>query len=347
MRRFWCDCGHPLFFESTQCTNCGEEVGYDPQTAEMVTLKSGSRIGSLFGGGGDYQYCQNGIEHKVCNWLVRAEKAGSLCRGCSFNRTIPNLSRAENIKRWRRFEQAKKRLFYSLMALSLPLKNGWEDRESGLLFDFLEDKRSNPVLLESFVSTGYLSGVITINALEADDIAREATKHKMNESYRTMLGHLRHESGHYYYSFLGQFADLKEEFQQLFGDPEQDYQKALDRYYAKGPVKDWSKQYISNYASSHPLEDWAECWSHFQHMTDTLETAGAYQMVQDPAHPEDFRSLANQWRSFAVALNELNRSIGLADAYPFVITAQIERKLAFVGKVVSRVAQGLPAEVTY
>lgn len=347
MRRFWCDCGHPLFFESVRCTHCGEDVGFDPVSADMITLKGGNRIASLFSTGGDYHYCRNGLDHQVCNWLVRSEDAGSLCMGCSFNRTIPNLSYPENIKRWQRFEQAKKRLFYSLMSLKLPLVNGWQDPQNGLLFDFMEDKRSNPVLLESFVSTGYLGGVITINALEADDIAREATKNEMNESYRTMLGHLRHESGHYYYSFLNQFPDLQSEFANLFGDASQDYQKSLDRYYALGPIEKWSDYYISAYASCHPLEDWAECWSHYQHLTDTLETASAYQMIPDQFSQQDFRSMANMWRSFAVALNELNRSIGLADAYPFVITQTIERKLAFVGKVVNRVGQNLPAAAAH
>lgn len=341
MRRFWCDCGHPLFFESIQCNHCGEDVGYDPVSADMITLRGGSRIGTLFSNGGDFHYCRNGVEHDVCNWLVRSENAGSLCLACSFNRTIPDLSREENIKRWQHFEQAKKRLFYSLLAHNLPLKNGWQNPGSGLLFDFMEDQRSNPVLLESFVSTGYLSGIITINALEADDIAREATKNKMNESYRTMLGHLRHESGHYYYSFLTEHADLQQEFANLFGDASVDYQSALEYYYANGPLERWSDYYISSYASSHPLEDWAECWSHYQHMTDTLETASSYQMLQDQYQQNDIRSLANLWRSFAVALNELNRSIGLPDAYPFVITQTIERKLAFVGKVVSRLGQDL------
>ena len=342
MRRFWCDCGHPLFFESTQCNHCGESVGYDPEAGDMFTLTGAKRIGSLFGGSTDYQYCRNGLEHNVCNWLVQANQSGSLCMGCQFNRTIPDLSVRENIKRWKRFEQAKKRLIYSLLSQQLPLKNGWQDKESGLLFDFMEDQRSNPVLLESFVSTGYLSGVITINAMEADDIAREATKNQMNESYRTLLGHLRHESGHYFYSFLSQFPELQIEFSNLFGDATASYQDALDRYYALGPIDRWSDYYISSYASCHPLEDWAECWSHYQHMTDTLETAGAYQMVQNQFQINDIRSMANLWRGFAVALNELNRSIGLADAYPFVITQSVERKLAFVGKVINRVSQGLP-----
>ena len=343
MRRFWCDCGHPLFFESIQCNHCGEDVGYDPQTGDMHTLRSATRTGSLFGSSADYQYCQNGLDYQVCNWMVPTELAGSLCLGCSFNRTIPDLSLPENMKRWHLFEQAKKRLFYSLMSLRLPLKNGWEEPNRGLLFDFMEDQRSNPVLVESFVSTGYLSGVITINAIEADDIAREATKNQMNESYRTLLGHLRHESGHYFYSFLSQYSDLQDEFANLFGDATADYQQSLDRYYALGPIERWFDYYISSYASCHPLEDWAECWSHYQHMTDTLETANAYGMLPEKVEPNDIRTMTNLWRSFAVALNELNRSIGLGDAYPFVITQSVERKLVFVGKLISRVAQGLPA----
>ncbi len=339
MRRFSCDCGHPLFFESTSCTNCDNEVGYDPDSADMVTLKGASRIGSLFGKSGDFEYCLNGQKHQVCNWLVRPEQSGSLCKGCLFNRTIPDLSRPDNPTRWHRFEQAKKRLLYSLYTLNLPLTNGWQDQKNGLLFDFIEDQRTNPVLVESFVSTGYLSGIITINTIEADDIAREATKNKMNESYRTLLGHLRHESGHYYYSFLSKFPDLQDEFANLFGDASQDYQQSLDRYYTEGPPKSWSNSFISSYASSHLLEDWAECWSHYQHLTDTLETASSYEMVKGQVRHDDFRSMANLWRSFAVALNELNRSIGLGDAYPFVITQTIERKLAFVGKMVSRLSQ--------
>ncbi len=342
MRRFFCDCGHPLFFDSNTCNNCGEAVGYDPVSGDMHTLRGANRIGSLFGAEGDFRYCQNGTEHGVCNWLIPADAAGDLCFGCQFNRTIPDVSRSENLERWHHFEQAKKRLLYSLHNLNLPLVNGWQDEKNGLLFDFIEDKRTNPVLPESFVSTGYLGGVITINVLEADDIERETVRTEMNESYRTLLGHMRHESGHYYYAYLSGFADLKAEFVRLFGDPNMDYQEALDRHYANGPVADWSKSYISSYAPSHPLEDWAECWSHYQHITDTLETASAYGMLKGEPQAQDFRSMAHVWRGLAVALNELNRSMGLGDAYPFVITERIENKLAFIDEVVNRLSQVHP-----
>ena len=336
MKRFRCDCGHPLFFESTHCTACGADVGFDPVTAEMVTLNSSNRTGSLFDNTGDYQRCQNGVDYGVCNWLVPPSATGSLCLGCQFNRTVVDLSSARNVARWGRFEQAKKRLIYTLLSLNLPLQSRWQNEKSGLLFDFIEDQSSNPNVPLTKVNTGHLDGIITINALEADDIAREVAKDQMNESYRTLLGHLRHEIGHYYYeACMAQVPGLQEMFFSLFGDPEVDYNASLDRYYQDGPPADWSQHCISGYASAHPLEDWAECWSHYLMLTDTLETANAYDMVCDPSRQRDFASRADLWRSFSVALNELNRSLGLADAYPFVINEQVEKKLALIDRAVS------------
>lgn len=336
MRRFWCDtCGHPLFFESVSCTHCGVEVGFDAHSLDMISLR-GQRTNNLFGPSGEFLHCRNGLEFSVCNWIVPLEEEGGLCPGCAFNRTIPDLAIPGNIERWRRFEQAKKRLLYTLIDLRLPLTDGWVDPMQGLLFDFIEDQRSNPVLLESFVSTGYLGGVITINAMEADDVAREETRLRMNESYRTLLGHLRHESGHYYYHFVEQNSVLNKEFQRLFGDANQDYQAALDRHYHLGPADGWNDYYISTYASCHPLEDWAECWSHYLHIRDTLETAAVHRMIDGSMLKGDFGVVANLWRGFTVTLNELNRSIGLADAYPFVINSWVESKLAFVGQVIER-----------
>ena len=215
------------------------------------------------------------------------------------------------------------------------------------MFDFIEDQRSNPVLLESYVSTGYLSGVITINAMEADNARREETRELLNESYRTLLGHLRHESGHYYYGFLNDDPVQRASFVELFGDPSQDYQRALEKHYSDGPTPDWQQSYISSYASSHPLEDWAERWSHYLHMTDTLETAMNYNIVKGDLYLADFAETTGQWKEFAVALNELNRSMGLADAYPFVINAEVERKLAFVGQTISWLRQNFPTAATH
>lgn len=339
MRRFWCGCGHHLFFDSTNCTHCGQKVGYDPIRDDMVNLSGEGQFDFLSGTHGDFVYCNNGVEHDVCNWVVPAENQGSLCLGCSFNRTIPDLTNPVNLVRWRRFEQAKKRLLYTCYRMDLPICSGWYDAERGLLIDFIEDQRTNPVLLESFVSTGYLSGVITINVLEADDASREATRQELKESYRTLLGHLRHESGHYFYAFLSENEMRKREFAELFGDPERDYQAALQYHYENGPTKDWRDFYISAYASCHPFEDWAECWSHYLHITDTLETAMAYGVVGADVFQGDFAHTASQWRSLSVALNELNRSMGLADAYPFVITPLVEKKLAYVGQTISWLRQ--------
>jgi hypothetical protein len=345
MRRFWCDqCGQTLFFESTSCTHCGTQVGFESGSIDMISLK-GKRTSSLFSPSGDYEYCNNGVEFSVCNWLVPSAEKGGLCWGCRFNRTIPDLAVPGNIERWRRFELAKKRLLYSLVDLGLPITDGWSNPQRGLLFDFIEDQRSNPVLLESFVSTGYLGGVITINALEADDVAREEARLRMNESYRTLLGHLRHESGHYYYSHVDQDAEFASEFQRLFGDASLDYQAALDRHYQLGPAEHWNDYYISSYASCHPLEDWAECWSHYLHIRDTLETAAVHGMVDGSVMRGDFSMTAHLWRGFTVTLNELNRSIGLPDAYPFVINRWVESKLAFVGQVIEGLSRCDPAAV--
>jgi len=302
MQRFSCDCGQPLFFESTHCNYCGQAVGYNPDTKSMTTLSGANRTGSFV-----------------------------------------TLSIPRNITRWGRFEQAKKRLLYGLSMLNLPITNGWQDKNNGVLFDFIEDQRSNFNVSEVQINTGHLDGVITVNALEADDIAREVAKDKMNESYRTLLGHLRHEIGHYYYKYcLANVPGFKSDFTDLFGDPTLNYQEALDNYYIEGSDKSWSDNYVSRYASSHPLEDWAECWSHYLILTDTLESANAYGVLADSPHESGFSSLANQWRTFSVVLNELNRSVGLADAYPFVMNQKVEAKLTLVARTVSYLATGFP-----
>ena len=342
MRRFWCVCGHPLYFESVRCTRCHAEGGYDPGQCDMVPLSSSGQVANLFGAGNSFRYCRNGSEFSACNWLVDDDTADEYCRACAFNRTIPDLSKPDNLVRWRRFEQAKKRLLYGLNYLGLPLVNGWYDSGRGLLFDFIEDQRSNPVLLESFVSTGYLSGVITINAMEADTVAREATREQFNESYRTLLGHLRHESGHYYYWIAGEQAEFASRFVELFGDPAQDYSNSLSSHYDSGAPENWQDEYISSYATAHPLEDWAECWSHYLHISDTLETAISYRVVTGEQAGQFPRLLA-QWKDFSVTLNELNRSMGLHDAYPFVIGSRVEAKLQFIDQVVRELSYPEPA----
>jgi hypothetical protein len=286
--------------------------------------------------GNQFRYCQNAVDYAVCNWLRPANSEHSLCEACRFNRTVPNQSAPENQQRWLILERAKKRLFYTLAQLNLPLINGWDDPQRGLLMDFVEDARTSNVFPETFVTTGYLGGVITINALEADDVARAAVAEEMKESYRTVLGHMRHESGHYYWSLLNPGTELLEDFRDLFGDEQADYGEALERHYQQGPPPDWSNSYISIYASSHPNEDWAECWGHYLHIYDALETAYAYQLLgSQPAHMSMAERL-RAWSRISLMLNELNRSVGRGDAYPFVINEFVAEKLDFIELAIQR-----------
>lgn len=351
MKRLQCACGSQVFFESRDCLHCGARLGFDPATQSMQSLQPQGEGLYLGANGSRYRLCDNGTQWDVCNWLRPAEVcpaegrpaegrppegAHPLCFACQFNRVIPNLSLPGNIQRWWILEQGKKRLFYTLLSLGLPLVNGWRDPRDGLLLDFIEDGRSHEEFAETFASTGFLGGVITINTLEADEVARVVAREQMNEHYRTVLGHLRHESGHYYWSRLWRDGDLRAGFAELFGDETMDYAGALDRHYREGPSPEWRNYYISAYASAHPAEDWAETWGHYLHIEDALETAAAYGVTREDIDSLDINARIALWRDLSITLNELNRSVGRGDAYPFVINSFVESKLCFVERAIRR-----------
>ncbi len=321
MRRFRCSCPRApeLFFGNDRCLACGREVGFDPARMAIIPLDPAA-------GDGAPRRCRNGVEHGVCNWLVEASADTPFCMSCRLNETIPRLAKAGNRDRWAALEYAKRRLLYSLLALGLDFEA--EREGAGMRFSFLEDRRTNPLVLESTVMTGHAGGHITVNVAEADAAYREREREALNQSYRTLLGHLRHESGHYYFDRLIASHALLEPFRELFGDERADYEQALGRFHAEGAVAGWETRHVSAYASAHPWEDWAECWAHYLHMTDTLETAVAYGLIE-PARPDGGATIA-RWRALTVALNELNRSMGMPDAYPFVVSPVVEEKLALI-----------------
>lgn len=269
-------------------------------------------------------FCDQRDGDPHCNWLA---PGGGSCLSCRTSRVIPSLAKAVNRRRWKMLEQAKRRLLYDLLSLGLPV-----DPER-LRFVFKEDRRTNPDVNEDHVAIGHLDGVITINAAEADEVYRETMRQAMNEPVRTLLGHFRHESGHFYRDLLLDAA-MQAEARDLFGDERADYEAALQRFYDEGPPPDWPERHISAYASAHPIEDWAECWAHYLHIQAALEAADAMGWTLPGA--ADARSTA--WRSdfitLALGLNELVRSLGLPDAYPFVITEAVGRKLDFVDAAV-------------
>jgi hypothetical protein len=173
-------------------------------------------------------------------------------------------------------------------------------------------------------------------------------REKMGEGYRTVLGHLRHEIGHYYWDRLIGDSNLLDTFRGIFGDERASYEAALERHYESGPPPNWGESYISAYASMHPWEDFAETWAHYLHMVDTLETAKSHgltlrtpttdrageRIVTDRLAFYDFEALSTGWNAVTLALNSLNRSMGMKDAYPFVLTAPVLDKLRFVHQLI-------------
>jgi hypothetical protein len=289
-----------------------------------------------------YRFCKN-QEFGVCNWMVPARGKEEFCAACRHNQTIPDLTLPENIELWRKLEIAKHRLFYTLLKLGLPLANRADDPEHGLAFDFLAEASQTH---GQRVMTGHDNGLITLAVKEADDAERERIRTSMGEPYRTLLGHFRHESGHYFWDVLVRDGGKLESFRAVFGDEQQDYAAALQAHYTNGPPPDWQQNFVSTYASSHPWEDFAETWAHYMHIIDTLETARAFGLkVQarpgrrtelvasldfDPHNAASIEQLIDAWLPLAFAVNSLNRSMGIADLYPFVLSPTAIGKLGYV-----------------
>jgi hypothetical protein len=301
-----------------------------------------------------WRRCENFDSPAGCNWLVPADDEEPLCRACRLNRTIPDLDNAENAQWWRLIENAKRRLVAQLLNLGLPVRSKVsEDAEQGLMFDFLRSPEKGPRVL-----TGHADGLITLNVEEADDAKREKMRLDLREPYRTLLGHFRHEVGHYYWDRLIAGTPWHEKFRALFGDERQDYSAALKKNYEEGPPGDWGERHISAYASVHPWEDWAECWAHYLHVVDSLDTAlgfglrgenieqatepfseaDLYDPEVDDAHR--FILLANSWVQLTMVVNELARSMGQPDFYPFVMSRPVLRKVHFIQMVVKEARGG-------
>ncbi|MEO8250604.1 MAG: putative zinc-binding metallopeptidase, partial [Burkholderiales bacterium] len=260
----------------------------------------------------------------------------------------------DNGELWGRIERSKRRLVSALIALGLPVASRVsEDTERGLMFDLLRGSQGTGSIM-----TGHEDGLITINIEEADHAVREAARKAMHEPYRTLLGHFRHEVGHYYWDRLVDGTDWLEPYRELFGDERGDYAQALERHYEQGPPADWQSHFVSAYATSHPWEDWAECWAHYLHMRDTVDTALNFALdIESPQvditafeadalwSPEDpdaarFLKLVNGWTRLNTMLNEMSRSMGQPDFYPFVLTRDVVAKLQFIHLVVG---EGRPA----
>ncbi|RDV25957.1 hypothetical protein DXV75_07665 [Alteromonas aestuariivivens] len=352
MKNFHCECGNTLYFANSMCLSCSRPVGFIGGLLEITACDIVEP--DLWRACIDhklYRPCTNYSKNQVCNWLVPAEEDHALCESCRLTDTIPDLSKPNNPQLWYRMERAKRHLLYTLSKLGLPVWDNPEDKEPPLRFQFLEDvsedEYGQELTVKHTIMTGHSNGMITLNLNEAEDASRLQMREKMNERYRTLIGHLRHESGHYYWDKLIKNSACLNEFRSLFGDERQDYGNALIYYYDNGPAPEWQDSYISAYASMHPWEDWAETWAHYLHIVDTLETATEYEVsamqstlqnplsrVNESSLCEDFTAIYEDWCRLTTVLNALNRSMGLDDAYPFVIPLKAQHKLQFIHNLV-------------
>ena len=337
MRSFECQCGARLFFENVTCLTCGKELGFVPELLTLCVIEPAvnGTVCALARPEVPYRKCENYAVHNACNWLVPAQSENKFCRACQLTRVIPNLSSEANRLKWVRLEAAKRRLIYTIDQLGLPLTSKFENTEHGLAFDFKADAGGEIVL------TGHDDGIVTLKLDEADPVVREETRVAMRERYRSLLGHFRHESGHYYFDIVLRGERELAAFRELFGDERQDYAKALEKHYSSQAPLESSAYFVSHYASSHPSEDWAETWAHYLHMIDTLETAQSFGAIKATA--VTFDELLENWLELTVVLNSLNRSMGLNDAYPFQVGSGVRRKLEFVHGVVENAKPGSPA----
>ena len=344
MKNFHCTaCGQTIVFENTHCENCGHQLGFLADIGTMTAVEpEGDRWIALAAKDRRYRFCKN-WELRGCNWLIAPGE--EFCLACRHNRTIPDLSDPRRQLMWQKTEQAKRRLFYSLMRLGLPL----DDHEEPLIFDFVAHTAAdpNPIM-------GHNNGVITITVEESDDATREEHRNAMGEPYRTLLGHFRHEAGHYYWDLLVRDGGQTDAFRELFGDERTDYAGALKNYYERGGA-DPGEGFISAYATSHPWEDFAEIFAHYLHIVDTLDTARAMgislrpfnraelAVAFDPHRTVDEGDLVETWRHLAFAVNNLNRSMGQPDLYPFVLSPKVVQKIGFGIQLVQGYARSFEA----
>jgi hypothetical protein len=355
VRAFACAvCSSLLGFENSVCVTCGTDQGFSMSRMSLVPVPTdGSAVA-----------CAN-LGAVGCQWLV--DRPGQLCLSCRLTRKRPNDADAEGLAAWAKTESAKRRLVYQLLDLVLPVVSLHDD-PAGVAFELLSSR-------DESVITGHADGVVTIDLAEGNDAKLEAMRLQMGEAYRTMLGHLRHETGHYYWQVLVQAAvpeagwlrapgsrrpwergeDSLATFRELFGDERADYSEALEKHYDDGPPVDWRSAHVSEYATAHPWEDWAETFAHYLHITDSIQTAAAYGIVIEGADVVDARAqhlrtrpvdapselpsvqaLIAHWLPLSYALNASSRSMGHDDLYPFVLSETVIAKLGFVHDLIRR-----------
>jgi hypothetical protein len=348
MRDFHCpNCGQRLTFENSTCLSCGSALGFSLDQMALLVITTGDEGDHAgFVSASDYELCAN--RHLAeCNWLVSINHPGGLCTSCALTIERPNNTDTAGLTAFAQAEAAKRRLIVELHELKLPIVGRDQDSDYGLAFRLLSSAHEE-------VMTGHENGVITLDLAEGDDVHREQLRVEMDEPYRTLLGHFRHEIGHYYfYRLIASSSDNLARFNELFGDPDADYEEALDRHYRDGVPEGWQESFVSSYATMHAAEDWAETFAHYLHIRDTLDTcawcglAPASATFDRPAlGPSAFPTIIEMWLPLSWSLNMVNRSMGHDDLYPFVLPAAVLDKMRFIHAVIDEVSSDMSGRAT-
>lgn len=309
-----------LWFDNL-VTADGIPVGYDPQARAFVPMPP---------------FCIN-RDIIGCNWIAPEE--GAFCRSCAMTALAPDPSLPNAIPNWAKTEAAKRWVLDNL--------GRWhwfrpEDPGAPPAFHLLAEGR-NPVAM------GHIEGVVTISVAEVDPVLVTTRREALEEPYRTMIGHMRHEISHMLWWRLSLREDFLDAFREMFGDERQDYTAALQRHYTQGPPPNWKESFLTTYASAHPHEDWAETAAHLLHLTDIADSFAASNLSSpelpshqwEPYAETDAEHLIYVAAALTVGVNHVNRSMGLPDLYPFVLSETARHKLAFVHDWLRRGAQGL------
>ncbi|MBH03210.1 MAG: hypothetical protein CMP08_03670 [Xanthomonadales bacterium] len=310
----------PLYFDNL-ATAQGTPVAYDPQARAFIPTPP---------------FCAN-RERIGCNWIAPEE--GAFCRACAMTALAPDPSLDNAISDWAATELAKRWVIDNLGRWQ------WfrpEDPGTRPTFHMLAEANDEPAPM------GHGGGVVTISVSEADPVVRTKRRQALGEPYRTMIGHMRHEIAHMLWWRLALRQDFLDAFRDVFGDERDDYVEALGRHYQNGPPADWASRFISTYASAHPHEDWAETASHLLHLTDITDSFVASGLSSphlphaqwNPYAEVDTARLIRVGAAIAAGINHVNRSMGHADLYPFMLSEPVNRKLAFVHEWLRRGAQG-------
>jgi hypothetical protein len=302
VRRFACPrCAATLFFNDDHCLTCGAHILYDPGSDWMVEADGTSAF-----------RCANSFTDERCNWLALPD---GMCRSCALD--LPESVGPSALRR--PFQEAKRRTLRQLAQRGIDPAT----TPLALRFRLLHGTSQAPVTI------GHAGGVITLDVAEGDPRRLAEVRTTLGEPYRTPLGHVRHELGHWYWAWRIGGTPAIEQFRALFGDERRPYDQALSAHYATVDDGWWRAHHLSHYASAHPWEDFAESFAHALHLHDTLETAVTYGMVEPP-DPADADAPYAAWGRLSVALNELNRAMGTSDPYPFAPSAPAMEKIRWI-----------------